>query len=287
MTFFELLKSSGTAAQERKQAIAYKADGEGTKVIYKPLINLQKLYNDISIIGMYADVEESHVDIYRDFEPCLKVTTIYNDTTTEKFQSAAINYCKRITNYDNLCTVVENMIINNQYIKNDILRLLEIHGDMDLLQRAKQAKQEYLKRTEEEEQERKRAASEEEQKQAEAEKAEKERRRAEKREFLCGFADDKTDIQMERVYNILIKEIGCTNNGNICYKTRRDFIIDELAKGYNPEIRENAVHYYGSKWDVKKSKPKTEYRLKNKDGKSWIITKTEYQFAVYMKDKIA
>ena len=150
MTFFELLKSSGTAAEKRKQIITYKADGEGTKVIYKPLIDLQRLYNDVSIIDMYADVMDGRVDIYRDFKPCLNITTIYNDIEAGKLQTALVNYCRSIASYNNFCTIIENNISNNQFIKNDVLKLLEIHRDNELLQKAKQAKSKFLQAKEEE-----------------------------------------------------------------------------------------------------------------------------------------
>lgn len=44
-------------------------------------------------------------------------------------------------------------------------------------------------------------------------------------------------------------------------------------------------HYllYGSKWEPKQSKPKTEYGL-SKDGYIYKVSKTEYDFAVYLTE---
>jgi hypothetical protein len=42
------------------------------------------------------------------------------------------------------------------------------------------------------------------------------------------------------------------------------------------------VTYYGSRWDVKESKPKTEYRLVDDSNSYYKITKTEFDFTNYL-----
>ena len=66
-----------------------------------------------------------------------------------------------------------------------------------------------------------------------------------------------------------------------------DFIIDTLSEGGKAEQKDGIISYYGSKWDRKQSKPKTEYRLYTAEGSYYTITKIEYDFAVYMMEKSA
>ena len=115
----------------------------------------------------------------------------------------------------------------------------------------------------------------------EAEQQEKEaRRKAEleaERAKLLGWADDMTTIQFGRVQVIMDTPIRV--DGKLT--TKRDFIIKSIRDGWMPEKQEGVVSYYGSRWNRKESKPRTEHRLR-KDGWSYKITKTEYDFAVYL-----
>lgn len=112
-----------------------------------------------------------------------------------------------------------------------------------------------------------------------------ERLRQQKIDFLMGYSDGKKPIQIERLYAVLSKEICYRENGKIFHKTRRDFVTDVISEGGRVDIIENETHYYGSKWDVKKTKPKTVYRLICADGNFWNITKTEYDFGKYIMSK--
>lgn len=90
--FFELLKTAEQTATEQREVITYKADGNNVKICKKLLINLAKLYNDDSIVGLYAEPirfrrysdEIDNVAIYRCFTPCIKISTIYNEPAEEK-----------------------------------------------------------------------------------------------------------------------------------------------------------------------------------------------------------
>ena len=114
-----------------------------------------------------------------------------------------------------------------------------------------------------------------------AEQREKEeRRRAEleaERAKLLGWADSMTAMQFGRVQSVLNTRIRV--DGKVV--TKRDFIISSVRDGWEPARKDGVVSYYGSRWDVKQSKPRTEYHLR-KDGWSYKITKTEYDFAVYL-----
>lgn len=98
------------------------------------------------------------------------------------------------------------------------------------------------------------------------------------RKELMGWGDRMEPLQLFRVSKILDKSYRY--NGVV--KTRRQFVIDAINDGYKPEMQENVTSFYGSKWEPKESKPKTEYRLADKEGVFYIITKTEYDFAQYL-----
>lgn len=115
----------------------------------------------------------------------------------------------------------------------------------------------------------------------EAAKQEKEeRRKAEtlaERAKLFGWADHMTPLRFGRVQaalNALIRVDGKV-------LSRRDFIINMVHEGWEPERREGVVSYYGSRWAPKESKPKTQYYMR-RNQYSYPISKTEYDFALYL-----
>ena len=62
---------------------------------------------------------------------------------------------------------------------------------------------------------------------------------------------------------------------------KREFVISRMKDGWTPTKKEGVVSYYGSRWDVKESKPRTEYRLA-KENLTYRISKTEFNFASYL-----
>ena len=118
------------------------------------------------------------------------------------------------------------------------------------------------------------------------EQEEAERKASEKRaekEKLLGWADDMADLRFGKVMSTL--ETPIRWNGKIMPKYQ--FIIEAVAGGMNPVKKDGVTTYYGSKWNPKQSKAKTEYRLYDGDAEFYKITKTEYDFAVYLKEKAA
>ncbi len=286
MTFFELLSTAAAGATEQKQTIVYKADGNGVKVVNKILVNLATLYNRENIKGMYADyIDSQTVILYKDFEPCWEVQTIYNDTEAYNMEIALMRYNQAMGTYINFCEMIQNRIDGGCYIKNDALMVLQLHGSAELWQRAEAAQQAKKEERERADAEEVRQRAEEIRKQAEAERAEQERIKAEKMAFLEGFAKGRTDIQIERIYTILSK-IQAYDMGNktVCL-SRKDFILQTLNNGGRIERKDGVVSYYGSRWNRKESKPKTEYRLYTDTNSFYTITKTEYDFATYMMGK--
>lgn len=290
--FIDILRSAENSAKVIKEIVTYKADGNNVKTVKKELLNLAEVYKDNSINGLFADASEPEngIVIYNDFAPCLEVAKVWNTPTAEQMQKALQNYNGKMGTFSDYENMIKNAIAEGQYIKNDILYLLKVHGCTETLKNALQVK-ERIKQKQVQADEKKHAerVAEERKKQAEAQE-EKERRHAEKIAFLCGYADGKTQIQTERIYNILSKIQGYRNSqngGKVEYKSLRDFIIDTLAEGGKAEQKDGIISYYGNKWDRKQSKPKTEYRLYTAEGSYYTITKIEFDFACFMMEKSA
>lgn len=139
--FIDILRSAENSAKEVKTVITYAADGNSIKTVKKELLNLAKVFNDNSVMGIYADVTECGTVIYKDFSPCLEIANIYNDIEAEKMLNTCRNFTEKVIDYIHY---VENKIEAGAFIKNTELKLIELHGDLDLLQRAKQAKMDFL-----------------------------------------------------------------------------------------------------------------------------------------------
>lgn len=244
MMFFELLNNADNSAMEKKTILTYKADRVGAKTTEKYLLNLAKVYNDNSIMGMYADVTECGTVIYKDFSLCLEVATIYNDREAEKMLTTCRNFTEKVSDY--IC-YIENKIEAGAFIKNTELKLIELHGNFDLLQRAKQAKEDYRKAIEEQEKQ------EEAQKEAER-KAEQEARKIKFEKLVADY--EQKIINKETFLNAEIrtpegKETTiilclCQKYGlNIPLKTQ-GWINNGLAKieWKNTEDKEITYSYY-------------------------------------------
>lgn len=282
--FIDILKNADIRAEETKTIITYKADGNGVKTVKKELLSLAEVYKDNTISGLYADILESEtVVIYKDFDPCIEVSTIYNTPTAEQMQKALQNYNAKMGTFSDFEKAVYNIAENGGYIKNDVIYLLQVHGSNETLQKVLQVKEDIKQKQIADDAEETEARKREQEQKAKAEAKEKERQKAEKTAFLCGYGDGKTQIQIERIFNILSKKY--IYDGKL--KTRKDFIIDTLTEGGKAEQKNGVISYYGSKWDVKESKPKTEYRLYTAEGSFYTITKIEFEFACYMMQKSA
>lgn len=288
--FIDILKNAENSAKVTKEIITYKADGNSVKTVKKELLNLAEVYNDNSINGLFADVSEPEnngIIIYKDFSPCLEIAKIWNDPTAEQMQKALQNYNGKMETFSDFENATKINIENGAYIKNDVLYLLKLHGCTETLQKALKVKEGIKQKRIQEEAEKHAKIEAEQRKKEEEARAEAERKKAEKIAFLCGYADGKTQIQIERIYNILSKIQGYREGEKVNYKSRRDFIIDTLAEGGKAEQKDGIISYYGSKWDRKQSKPKTKYRLYTAEGSYYIITKIEYDFACFMMQKSA
>ena len=282
MTFFELIATAERT--ENKTIITYKANANDVQTANKVLINLAELFHDDSISGLYADVRESDIiDIYKDFSPCLKISSIFGDVKAEALKRGLQRYNQRIQTYSDFEKDIAITIEEFGYIKNDVLLLLRLHNS-ELYKKVMRVKTELMEAQRAQEAEDARLEEEYQKQIKEQEKAEKEKIKAEKLAFLQGFGTGKTSIQIERLYDILSKKYRYTIDNNSKILSRRDFILELLSSGWKPERKEGVVSYYGSKWNRKQSKPKTEY-LMGRQNEGYIITKVEYDFALYSMNK--
>ena len=107
-------------------------------------------------------------------------------------------------------------------------------------------------------------------------KAAEEALQAEKAKYM-GWADNMTNMRFGRVSSIMEKLTRV--NGKVM--TRREFIVGLVNDGWTPDERKDVTSYYGSRWDKKQSKPKTEY-LMCRNNRCYTVNKTEYEFAVFL-----
>lgn len=288
--FIDILRSAENSAKVTKEVITYKADGNGIKTVKKELLSLAEVYHDNSINGLFADAtepENNGIIIYKDFSPCLEVAKVWNTPTAEQMQKALQNYNSKMETFSDFENMIKKSVAEGQYVKNDVLYLLKVHGCTETLQKALEVKKGIKAKQIQAEAEKHAKIEAEQRKKEDEARAEAERKKAEKVAFLCGYADGKTQIQIERIFDVLSKIKGYSDNGKVEYKSRKDFIIDTLEKGGKAEQKDGVISYYGSRWDVKQSKPKTEYRLYTADGSYYTITKIEFDFACFMMQKTA
>ena len=288
--FIDILRGAENSTKVTKEIITYKADGNGIKTVKKELLSLAEVYKDNSINGLFADAtepENNGIIIYKDFSPCLEVAKVWNTPTAEQMQKALQNYNIKMETFSDFENMIKKSVAEGQYIKNDALYLLKVHGCTETLSKALEVKEGIKAKQIQAEAEKHAKIEAEQRKKEEEARAEAERKKAEKVAFLCGYADGKTQIQIERIFDVLSKIKGYSDNGKIEYKSRKDFIIDTLSEGGKAEQKDGVISYYGSKWDRKQSKPKTEYRLYTAEGSYYTITKIEYDFAVFMMQKSA
>ena len=129
--FIDILKNAENSAKVTKEVITYKADGNGIKTVKKELLSLAEVYKDNSINGLFADAtepENNGIIIYKDFDPCIKISIIYNDPTAEQMRKALQNYNGKIQTFSDYEDDIKRVISKGGYIKNDVLYLLKVHG---------------------------------------------------------------------------------------------------------------------------------------------------------------
>jgi len=98
------------------------------------------------------------------------------------------------------------------------------------------------------------------------------------KDTYLGFTDNLKPMQRVKAEKTLDNSIR--HNDNVI--TNKEFIFIKIQESLIPSIEED-YSYYSSKLRYD-TKPKTDYRLKDQDGSFYHITKTEYNFALYLLD---
>lgn len=115
-----------------------------------------------------------------------------------------------------------------------------------------------------------------------AEKAKQAKEQAEltaERGQYFGWADGMTPLRFGQVSVLMNSSIRV--EGRIM--TRREFVINCVKDNWVPQKKDGVTSWYKRGGEVKESKPKTEYQL-YKNGFVYGISKTEYDFAVYLME---
>lgn len=175
---------------------------------------------------------------------------------------------------EDMCIWLDERAEQGKFIGNAQIEFVR-QFDEQRANRYAEARAAYYERKEAEEQTRR-----EQRQREEAEKqAERERIDAEARALYCGFADGMTAMQFGRIDSVLSKRVRENN----VIMTKREWIEGKIKEGYRAEQKDGVTTWYGSRWNAKESKPKTEYRLR-KDGASeyYRIIKTEYDYALHL-----
>jgi len=99
-----------------------------------------------------------------------------------------------------------------------------------------------------------------------------------------GYTNNLTPLQKGKILKTLNKKFNYYENGIFkTNSTRKDFIKSMLEEGYTLEHKTN-LNYYTKKGELKIKA--NEYRLTSPDNSFFEITKTEYDYAVYLKETI-
>jgi len=98
------------------------------------------------------------------------------------------------------------------------------------------------------------------------------------KDTYLGFTENMKPMQKTRTEKTLDNSIR--HNGNVI--TNKEFILIKLQEGLTPGIEED--YYYYSRKLQDYTKLKTDYRLKDQDDSFYHITKTEYNYALYLLD---
>lgn len=112
-----------------------------------------------------------------------------------------------------------------------------------------------------------------------------EKRDQEEKEYnYCnGFCDNMSPMQKGNVLKTLNKKISY-GFGSYGVLTCKEFICKALKDGYTPIVRHD-VKYYSKRSDKGYTVKPTVYSMKDKDGLTVDITKTEYDYALHLQTK--
>lgn len=120
----------------------------------------------------------------------------------------------------------------------------------------------------------------------EYEKQEQEQQAEKERQYnnTYGYTDNMSPMARGKILKTLNKTENYYNNGEyVGTIARKDFIKNILESGGNIEHKTN-LKYYARNYELKTKE--NEYRLITPDGSFYTITKTEYNYALYLFNNV-
>lgn len=272
MTLAEL-----TTAYERRQIIDYASDGISTQCrrhemqhvegpLYKgrerakkggePQFKLFLVFDGIEK-GLVYDGGMRHPEWYR-IEDCMETLQRIGYDTLDHFLAAQ-----------------EESIRRDRHIGSAIIEFVRQFDPMRADRYAQYRLDRYARKAEEA-----RQRQLEDEAKEEAKKAKREAELAAERAKLLGWADEMISFQFGRIMTVLGKQVRVEGTVMPWYQ----FAQWALQNGWTPHKEENVTSWYGSKWDRKESRPRTEYRLQ-KGSSYYKVSKTVFDFASYLAGK--
>lgn len=259
---------------ERRRVIEYGVDGN--KVV--------RHWHDVQHIAgpLYKSKEEKNkygeqeMDLYLFFEGG-KEGLLYQYSMRHLEQYTPEKMMEEIerVGYDTLehfLTTFDQSVVEGKFIGAAVIEFVR-QFDTERGNRYAQHRLDYIARQEEKH---RRLAAERAEKAAQKEAQRKAAEQAARAKYL-GWADQMTAMRFGKVSSVL--DVLIRVDGKVM--TKREFVISRMKDGWTPTKKEGVVSYYGSRWDVKESKPRTEYRLA-KENLTYRISKTEFNFASYL-----
>ena len=259
---------------ERRRVIEYGVDGN--KVV--------RHWHDVQHIAgpLYKSKEEKNkygeqeMDLYLFFEGGKDgLLYQYNMRHPEQYTPEKMMEEIERVGYDTLehfLTTFDQSVVEGKFIGAAVIEFVR-QFDTERGNRYAQHRLDYIARQEEKH---RRLAAERAEKAAQKEAQRKAAEQAARAKYL-GWADQMTAMRFGKVSSVL--DVLIRVDGKVM--TKREFVISQMKDGWTPTKKEGVVSYYGSRWDVRESKPRTEYRLK-RGNLTYVINKTEFDFADYL-----
>ena len=262
-----------TTPFERRRVIEYGKDGN--KVVrhwYEVQHVIGTIYKTMETKNEWGDLLFNLVVFFDDKSDGLMFQQMaHPDRYTVEKIADTMRLCQ-VDSVTNMYADLNERMEQNKFIGNAQIEFLR-QFDSAAAEHYAQYRLDYYARKEAKETERRRALE-------EQEAAEKARQQAEleatKAKYL-GWADTMPPMRFGKVDAVLGALVRC--DGKVM--TRREFVIHAVKDGWMPERKDGVTNWYGSKWEPKQSKPRTEYRLV-KDNFSYKVSKTEFDFALYL-----
>ena len=110
----------------------------------------------------------------------------------------------------------------------------------------------------------------------------KEREEQEKYNFCYGYCDNKKPLQAGKILKALNKSVRIDGK----YTTRKDFIYSKVKEGYNVEIIDQLLTNERKINLERVATYKYNVPVLRDDNGYYIITKTEYDYALYLIQKL-